>query len=200
MKILLTVLAIALLASTAAIAEEVEHEMFNQLCALLELNDDEQKKLGAAFVTLEENLDAATAGVGEANVDPQKMIDDFNMARSTFRDTVGTFLSPEKFDTMMKYSAAIVYELADDIAKVHVKKFKDSLKLTDDQMTALTLVVNEDLRSVVETCLVYDEGEVSQSVADAMRKDLLEVRENTRAQVKKILNEDQWTKLQKMRG
>jgi len=200
MKILLTVLAIALVASTAAIAEKVEHEMFNQLCALLELNDDEKQKLGVAFVTLEENLDAATAGVGDENVDTGKMIDDFNATRSVFRDSVSTFLSPEKFETMLKYSSAIFYELADDIARVRVKKFKVSLKLTDDQMTALTLVVNEDLRSVVETCLVYNEGEVERSVADSMRKDLHGIRENTRAQVKKILSEEQWTKLQKMSG
>ena len=200
MKILLTVLLIGLLAPPFAFAEKVEHPMFDQLCALLELNDDEQQKLGVAFVTLEENLGAATAGVGGENIDPEKILRKFNATRSAFRDSVGTFLSKEKFDTMMKYSSAIIYELADDIARVHVTKFKKSLKLTDNQMTALTLVVNEDLRSVVETCLLYDEGEVDGAVADAMQKELLEVRENTRAEVKKILNEDQWTKLQQMRG
>jgi hypothetical protein len=199
MKMLLTILAIALLVSTTAYAEKVEHEMFNQLCVLLELNDDEQQKLAVAFVTLEENLDAATAGVGDENVDPQSMIDDFNATRSAFRDSVSTFLSAEKFETMLKYSSAIFYELAEDIARVHVKKFKDSLKLTDDQMTALTLVVNEDLRSVVETFLLYDEGDISGSVADAMNKSLLGIRENSRTEVKKILTEDQWTKLQQMR-
>ena len=199
MKMLLTVLAIALVASTAAFAADNEHEMFGQLCVLLELSDDEQKKLAVAFVTLEENLDAATAGVGDENVDPQNMIDDFNTARSAFRDSVGTFLSTEQFKTMLRYSSAIFYELAEDIALVRVKKFKDSLKLTDNQMTALTLVVNEDLRSVVETFMVYDEGDVNGSVADAMNKSLLEIRQNTRTEAKKILTEDQWTKLQQMR-
>ena len=80
-----------------------------------------------------------------------------------------------------------------------MKKFKDSLKLTDDQMTALTLVVNEELRSVVETFLAYDEGDISGSVADAMSKSLLGIRENTRTEVKKILTEDQWTKFQQLR-
>jgi hypothetical protein len=200
MKVLLTILAIALVASTTAYADSGENEMFKQLCVLLELNDDEQQKLGVAFVELEDRLHAATAGVGDESLDPKKMIDDFNAARGAFRDSVGTFLSREKFDTMLKYSSAIVYELAEDIARVRVKKYKDSLKLTDDQMTALTLVVNEDLRSIVETCLIYDEGEVDGSVADAMRKELLEIRENTRAEVKKLLTEDQWTKLQKIRG
>jgi hypothetical protein len=188
------------LASTTAYAQKVEHEMFDQLCALLELNDDERQKLAVAFVTLEENLDAATAGVGDENVDAGKMIADFNATRSAFRDTVGTFLSAEQFGTMQKYNSAILYELADDIAGVHVKKFQKSLKLTDDQMIALTLVVNEDLRSIVETCLVYDEGEVDGSVAEAMRRELLGIRENTRVEVKKILNEVQWKKLQQMRG
>ena len=199
MKMLMTILAIALVASTTAYASDVEHEMFGQLCVLLELNDDEQQKLAVAFVTLEENLDAATAGVGDENVDPQNMIDDFNTARSAFRDSVGTFLSTEQFKTMLRYSSAIFYELAEDIALVRVKKFKDSLKLTDDQMTALTLVVNEDLRSVVETFLVYNERDVDQSVADSMSKSLLEIRENTRTEVKKILTEDQWTKFQQLR-
>ena len=200
MKILLTILAIALLASTAAIAEKVEHEMFNQICVLLDLNDGEKEKLAAAFITLEGNLDAATAGVGDENVDPQSMIDDFNATRRAFRDSVGTFLSKEQFDTMLKYSSAIFYELAEDIARIRVTKYKESLKLTDDQMPALTLVVNEDLRSVVETFLVFGEGAADGSVPAVMSKELLDVRENTRDQVKKILNEDQWAKLQKMKG
>jgi len=200
MRILLTVILFALLASTTAYAEKVEHEMFDQLCALLELNDDERQMLAVAFVTLEENLDAATAGVGDENVDTGKMIADFNATRSAFRDSVGTFLSTEQFDTMLKYSSAIFYELADDIARGHVKKFKKSLKLTDDQMTALTLVVNEDLRSVVETLLIYGDGDMGASGDDAVKKSLLEIRENTRGEVQKILNEDQWKKLQQMRG
>jgi hypothetical protein len=200
MKKLMTILAIALVASTTAYAGDVKNEMFGQICVLLELNDAEQQKLAVAFVTLEENLNAATAGVGDENVDPQNMMDDFKTARSAFRDSVGTFLSTEQFKTMLKYSSAIMYELAEDIAEVRVKKFKDSLKLTDDQMTALTLVVNEELRSVVETFLVYDEGDISQSVPDAMSKSLLGIRENTRTEVKKILTEDQWTKFQQMRG
>jgi hypothetical protein len=199
MKMLMTILAIALVASTAAYASDVEHEMFRQICVLLELNEDEQQKLAVAFVTLEENLDAATAGVGDENVDPRDMIDDFGTTRRAFRDSVGTFLSPEQFKTMMKYSSAIFYELAEDIARVRVTKFKESLALTDDQMTALTLVVNEELRSVVEAFLVYDEGDIDQSVADALSKSLLEIRENTRTEVKKILTEDQWAKFQQMR-
>ncbi len=200
MKMFMAILVIVLVASTIVYAGDEEHEMFKQLCVLLGLNDGGQQKLAVAFVTLEENLDAATAGVGDENVDPQSMIDDFNKARSAFRDSVGTFLSTEQFNSMLRYSSAIFYELAEDIARVRVKEFKDSLKLTDDQMTALTLVVNEDLRSVVETFLIYDEGDVNGSVADAMSKSLLEIRENTRAQVQKILTDDQWTKLQKMRG
>jgi hypothetical protein len=200
MKTLLTIIAIALVASSAAYAEKVEHPMFDQLCVLLDLNDDEQKKLGMAFVELEDGLHAATASVGDKNADPKKMIHDFNTARSSFRDSVDTFLGPDKFKTMMKYSSAIFYELAEDIGRVRVKKYKDSLKLTDDQMTALTLVVSEDLRSVVETFLVYDVDNVSGSATDAMSKSLTEIRENTRAQVKKILTADQWSKLQEMRG
>jgi len=200
MKILLTVLAIALLASTAAIAEKVEHEMFNQICVLLDLNDGEKEKLAVAFVTLEENLHATTTSVGDENIDPQKMIDDFNATRRAFRDSVGTFLSKEQFDTMLTYSSAIFYELADDIARVHMKQFKHSLELTDDQMTSLTLVVNEDLRSIVETLLIYGEGADDGSAPAVMSEALLEVRKDSLAEVKKILTEDQWTMLQKMRG
>jgi len=200
MKMLMTILAIALVASSAAYAEKVEHPMFDQLCVLLDLNDDEQQKLAVAFVTLEENLDAATAGVGDKNVDPVDMIDNFNTARSAFRDSVGTFLSTEQFETMLKYSSAIFYELADDIARVRVTRFKESLKLTDDQMPALTFVVNEDLRSVVEAFLIWDGEDTSQPASDTMSKSLVEIRENTRTEVKKILTEDQWTKLQQMRG
>jgi len=196
----LTVLAIALIASSTVYAEEVEHEMFNQICALLELDDSEKQKLAVAFITLEEDLYAATTGVGDENVDAAKVLDDFNATRSAFRDSVSTFLTPDKLETMLNYSSAIFYELADDIARVHVKTFKKSLGLTDDQITALTLVINEDLRSVVETCLIYNEGEVDNSVADSMKRELQGIRENTRAQVKKILTDDQWTKLQKMRG
>jgi hypothetical protein len=200
MKVLVTILALALLASTAALtAQHEEHEMFKQLCVLLELNDDDQKKLAVAFVTLEENLDAATAGVGDKNVDPVDMIDEFNAARRSFRDSVSTFLDKDQFDSMMNYSNAIFYELADDVARARVMEFKKSLKLTDDQVTALTLVVNEDLRSVVEAFLVWD-GEGDQPGSDTMSKSLLEIRENTRTHVQKILTEDQWTKLQKMRG
>ena len=79
-----------------------------------------------------------------------------------------------------------------------MKQYKDSLELTDNQMTALTLVVDEDLRSVIETFLEYDD--VIDFDPDVMTKSLLDIRENTRADVKKILTGDQWTKLQKMRG
>ena len=198
MKILLTIVALAMLVSTNVSAEKVEHEMFNQLVVLLDIDADDQQKLAVAFVTLEENLYAATAGVGDENIDPQQIIDDFNATRSAFRDTCGTFLSKEQFDTMMKYSSAIFYELADDIARVQVKHFEDSLELTGEQMTALTLVVNEDLRSVVETLLVYGEGADDGSAPEVMSEELRDVRENTRAQIKKILSEEQWTKLQKM--
>ncbi len=198
MKMILTVLMIALLASTTVYADENKHEMFNQICALLELNDAERQKLAVAFVTLEENLVIATADVGDENVDPQDMIDDFNAARSTFRESVGSFLGAEKLETMQKYSSAIFYKLTENISRVRVKQFKDSLELTDDQMTALTLVVDEDLRSVVETFLVHDDSDDFDP--DAMIKSLFEIRENTRADVKKILTGDQWTKLQKMRG
>jgi len=198
MKILLTILAIALLTSTTAYAGESEHEMFKQLSALLELNKSEQQKLAVAFVTLEENLVIATAGVGDETVDPQSMIDDFNAARSTFRKSVRTFLDAEQLETMLKYSSAIYYKLTETISRVRVKQYKDSLELTDNQMTALTLVVDEDLRSVIETFLEYDD--VIDFDPDVMTKSLLDIRENTRADVKKILTGDQWTKLQKMRG
>ena len=198
MKMLLTVLVIALLTSTAAYAGENKHEMFDQICALLELDAGERQKLAVAFVTLEENLVIATAGVGDENVDPQVMIDDFNAARSTFREKVGTFLDAEQFETMSKYSSAIFYKLTENIARIQVKQFEESLELTDDQMTALTLVVDEDLRSVVETFLVHDDSDDFDP--DAMIKSLSEIRGNTRADVKKILTGDQWTKLQKMRG
>ena len=200
MKVLLTILAIALVAPAIAYADAGEHEMFNQLCVLLELNDVEQQKLAVAFVTLEENLHAATAGVGSEDFDPADLIDNFYTTRVTFRDSVGTFLSKEQFDTMLKYSSAIFYELADDIARVHMKQFKHSLELTDDQMTSLTLVVNEDLRSIVETLLIYGEGADDGSAPAVMSEALLEVRKDSLSEVKKILTEDQWTKLQKMRG
>ena len=197
MKVLLTVLAIALLAPVVVFAAAEEHEMFKQLCVLLELNNDEQKKLAVAFVNLEENLDAATAGVGDKNVDPADMIKEFNAARRAFRDSVSTFLSPEQFESMLDYSNAIVYELADDIAGVRVKKYKESLKLTDDQISALTLVVNEDLRSVAEAFLEWN-GEGNQPDSGTMIKSLQDIREHTRNQVKKILTEDQWAKLLQM--
>jgi len=200
MKMLLAVLAIALVASTAAYADQVEHPVFKQLCVYLELNDDERRKLAVAFVTLEENLDEATAGVGNVNVDPVDMIDKFNNARSTFRKSVAKFLSAEQLETMMKYASDVFYELAQDIARVRVMAFEESLKLTDDQVTSLTLVVNKDLRTVVESFLVWDEDDTNQPGSDTMNKSLLEIRENTRAEVKKILTKDQWTKLQKMRG
>jgi hypothetical protein len=151
-------------------------------------------------VTLEENLFAATAGAGDENVDPVDMIDEFNKTRSTFRKSVHTFLTEEQFETMLGYSAAIFYELANDIARVYVTQFKESLTLTDDRVTALTLVVNEDLRSVVEAFLEWDEAGVDQPGSDTMNKELLEIREHTRAGVKKILTEDQWNKLQNTRG
>jgi hypothetical protein len=79
-----------------------------------------------------------------------------------------------------------------------VGKFRKSLNLTDDQVAALTLVVGEDLRSVVETCLVYEGQDVKRGVADSMSKDLGQIRKNTRDQVKRILSQDQWDKFQKM--
>jgi hypothetical protein len=198
MKMLLTILAIALLTSTAAFAGENKHEMFDQICALLELDSGERQKLAVAFVTLEENLVIATADVGDENVDPQDMIDDFNATRSAFRESVGSFLDAEQLETMGKYSSAIFYKLTENIARVRVKQFEDSLELTDDQMTALTLVVDEDMRSVVETFLLHDESD--EFDPDAMIKSLTDIRGNTQADIKKILTGDQWTKLQKMRG
>jgi hypothetical protein len=200
MKLLLTALAISLVALAAAHATENEHEMFNQLCVLLELNDDEQKKLAVAFVSLEEGLHSATAGVGDKNVDPRDMVNEFDIARAAFRESVGTFLSKEQFDTMQKYSSAIFYALADDVALVRVKQYKTSLELTDTQIPALSLVVSEDLRSVVETFLLYNSGDTGKAAASAMRESLLEIREGTRAEVQKILTEDQWKKLELMRG
>jgi hypothetical protein len=198
MKTLFTILAITLVVSTAAYAQHEEHPMFQQLCVLLELDAGDQQKLAVAFVTLEENLHAATAGVGDKNVDPQSMIDDFNMTRATFRDSIGTFLSTDQFNGMMKYSSAIFYELAEDIARVRVKQYKDSLKLTDDQMSALTFVVNEDLRSVIQTFVMYNDSD--DFVPEAINESLLEIRANTREEITKILTEDQVKKLQKMRG
>jgi hypothetical protein len=198
MKMLLTILAIALLASSVVHADADEHETFNQLVVFMELDDDAKRKLAIAFVTLEENLDAATAGVGSEDFDPLDLIDAFYTTRVTFRDNIESFLSQDQIKTMQKYASAIFYELADDIARMRVTRFKESLKLTEDQMTASTLVVNEDLRNIVATCLEYNEKDFNDAVADAMRKDVVEIREDTRAQIKKILTEDQWTKLQKM--
>jgi len=197
---LLTVLAIALVAPAITYAAAGDHEVFRQLVVLLELNDDERKKLAVTFVTLEENLDATTAGVGDEDFDALDLIDDFYTTRVTFQESIEKILSPEQFNTMSKYSPAIMYELADDIATVRVKKYKDSLKLEEDQMPALILVVNEDLRSIVETCLEYNEKDFNDAVADSMRKDILAIRADTRTEIKKILTEDQWSKLQKMRG
>ncbi len=198
MKTLVTILVIAVLTSTVAYAGENKHEMFDQICALLELDGGERQKLAVAFVTLEENLVIATAGVGDENVDPQDMIDEFNATRSKFRESVGSFLDAEQLETMAQYSSAIFYKLTENIARIRVKQFEDSLELTDDQMTALTLVVDEDMRSVVETFLLHDESD--EFDPDAMIKSLSEIRENTQADIKRILTGDQWTKLQKMRG
>jgi mRNA-degrading endonuclease RelE of RelBE toxin-antitoxin system len=197
-KILLTVLLVAVLASSTLPAQEAKHEMFDQLCVLLDLDGADQKKLGVAFVTLQENLYAATKGVGHDNPDAKQVLSDFQASRKAFRDSVETFLSPEQYDQMMDYSSAIVYALAENIARVHVGKYRKSLNLTDDQVTALTLVVGEDLRSVVETCLVYEGQDVKRGVADSMSKDLGQIRKNTRDQVKRILSQDQWDKFQKM--
>jgi len=184
MKMIMTVLAVAFLSSTSAYAGEAGHEMFGQICVLLELDDSEKEKLAVAFGTLGENLNAATVSVGDKYADPERMIEKFNAARGAFRDSVGTFLSTEQFETIQRYSSAIFYELAEDIAAARVNNYKTRLKLTDDQMTALTLVVSEELRSVVETYLIYGEGDVNASVAESMTKSLLEIREKTRAEVK----------------
>lgn len=200
MKMLLILLAIALVAPAVTNAAAGDHEVFRQLAALMELNDDQRKKLAVTFVTLEENLDAATAGVGDENFDALDLIDNFYTTRVTFRESIEKILSPEQIKTMQTYSAAIFYQLVNNIARVRVTKFKDSLKLTDDQMTALTLVVNEDLRNIVATCLEYNEMDFNDTVAAAMRKDVVEIRESTRSEIKKILTGDQWTQLQKMRG
>ena len=200
MKMLLILLAIALVAPAVTNAAAGDHEVFRQLAALMELNDDQRKKLAVTFVTLEENLDAATAGVGDENFDALDLIDNFYTTRVTFRESIEKILSPEQIKTMQTYSAAIFYQLVNNIARVRVTKFKDSLKLTDDQMTALTLVVNEDLRNIVATCLEYNDMDFNDAVAAAMRKDVVEIRESTRSEIKKILTGDQWTQLQKMRG
>jgi hypothetical protein len=198
MKLLLTILLVAVVAPAVVYADAGENEVFKQLVVLLELNDDERQKLAVIFVTLEENLYAATVGVGDKGFNSLDLIDGFYSTRVAFRDSVSTVLSPEKFETMQKYSSAIFYELADDVARIRVMEFKDALKLTGDQITALTFVLNEDLRSIVETCIVYNEKDFDNAVADAMQKDILDIRENSRTEVKKILNEDQWTKLQQL--
>ena len=128
------------------------------------------------------------------------LIDEFYTTRVKFREDISAILNPEQLETMRKYSPAVFYELVDDVARIRVTKFKDSLKLTDDQITALTLVVNEYLRNIVATCLEYNEQDFNDAVAKSMSQDVLEIRENTKSDIKKILTEDQWTKLQAMRG
>jgi len=199
MKILMTALAIALVASTTAYAGYGDGEMFGQIVVLLDLDEGDQKKLAVAFVTLGENLQAATEGVGDENVDPRDMYDDFNAARDTFRKSCRSFLSEEQFEGMTKYSSAVFYGLADGIGLVRVKKYKQSLKLSDDQVTALTLVVSDDLRRIVETFLEYDGREVGQPEIDSMNTSLIWIRENTRAEVQKILTSQQRKDLERLR-
>jgi len=199
MKILMILLAVALVVTAPAYGGEEDHEMFKQLCILLDLDKDDTQKLAVAFVTLEENLDAATRPIGDPSVGARKIMDDFDMARSTFRDSVNTFMSPEQFNSMVKYIHAIFYELAEDIALIRVTKYEKSLKLSEQQVTSLTLVVNEELRSVVETLLEYGEGDINQQVADALDRSLTGIREDTVAEVQRILTDEQFTKLQELR-
>ena len=204
MRIFLNVVLIALLASATAHAGEHtgarDNEIFQQICVLLDLDDEATEKLAVAFETLGDDLDAAAAGAVRKGAVAREILDDFEAARGAFRDSVGTFLTKEQFNSMMNYSSAIVYELTEGIAHTRVVKYKKSLNLSDDQITALTLVVNEELRSVVETVLIYGEGEVDNAVAAAMGESLLEIRENAETHAKEILTEDQWSAFQKMRG
>ena len=198
MKILMTILVIALVVPTLAYAGYGDGEMFRQIVVLLELDKGDQQKLAVAFITLGENLDETTSGVGDENVDPRDMIDGFNDARATFRKSARSFLSEEQFEAMTRYSSAIFYTLAEGVAMVRVKKYQSSLTLSDDQVTALTLVVGDDLRRVVETFLEYDGRDVGQPEIDAMNTSLILTRENTRAGIRKVLTSLQWKTLQQL--
>ncbi len=198
MKILMTVLAITLLLPVAASARYSDNEIFNQLVVLLELDEGDQKKLAVAFVTLGENLHAATQGVGDESFDSRDMFEDFRNAGSTFRDQVHGFLSEEQYAGMMRYSSAILHAIADAVALVRVTEFKESLELDEDQVTALTLVVGDDLRRIVEIFQGYDNWDLDMAHSDAMNKTLTGIRENTRADIQKILNSTQWATLKRL--
>jgi len=198
MKILMTVLAIALLLPAAASARYSDSEIFNQLVVLLELDEGDQKKLAVAFVTLGENLHAATRGVGDESFDSRDLFEDFRNAGSTFRDQVHAFLDEQQFEGMMKYSDAILHAIADAVALVRVSEFKESLKLNAGQVTALTLVVSEDLRRIVETFQGWEHWDLDKAQSKVMNETLSGIRANTRADVQKILTSTQWATLQRL--
>ena len=76
---------------------------------------------------------------------------------------VHAFLSEEQYEGMMKYSTAILHAIADAVALVRVTEFKESLELSEDQVTALTLVVSDDLRRLVETFQDYGDRDLGQA-------------------------------------
>lgn len=198
MKILIAAIAIALVLPTAASAGFGDGEMFNQLVVMLELDKGDQQKLAVALITLGENLTAAVEGVGDETVDPKDMYDDFNAARETFRDDCRAFMSAEQFETLLRYRSAVFYSLTEGIALSQVKTFQSRLLLTEDQVTKLTLVVSEDLRSIVSTFLEYDDREVGPAEVDAMNKALTDTRSGTRLQILSILDSTQRKKLEQL--
>jgi len=198
MKILMTVLAIALLLPVAASAGYSDGELFNQLVVLLELDEGDQKKLAVAFVTLGENLYTATRGVTDESFDSRDMFEDFRNARSTFQEKTKTFLSEEQFEGLTQYTPAILNGIANAVALVRVAHFEESLGLDEGQVTALTLGVSEDLRRIVETFRSWTHWDLNKEQSIEMNKTIAAIRKDTGAGVQKILSAEQWTKLQKL--
>lgn len=199
MKTLTAALVVALLLPVVASAGFGDGEMFNQLVAMFDLDDADQQKLAVALITLGENLTAATEGVGDDTVDPRDMFDQFNTARETFHSDCRSFLSQEQFEEMLRYRSAIFYSLSEGIAMTRVSAFRESLGLSEDQVTALTLVVSDDLRRVVETFLDYEDREMGQADVDAMNQTLVAIRKDTRKGVDKILTSTQRKNFERLR-
>jgi hypothetical protein len=65
-------------------------------------------------------------------------------------------------------------------------------------VTALTLVVSEDLRSVVSTFVEYDDREMGPAEVDSMNKALTDTRSGSRLQILSILDSTQRKKLEQL--
>ena len=106
------------------------------------------------------------------------------------------FLSDEQFADLAKYSSSILHAIADAVAQVRVSEFKESLSLTDKQVTSLSLVVSDDLRRIVETFQDYGDRELGVDEADEMNATLAGIRKGTRDGILKILDSTQRKKLE----